>query len=169
MRFNRRALIAAAGASALATAAGPLFAQSKPKKVLILGGTGFIGPHFVKALMDGGHTVTLFNRGKRDPEAHAGVEQLLGDRDGKLDALKDRSWDVAIDNSGYYPRIVRMSAELLDRACRITSSSPPSRRMPTSTSPVRTRTPRWRNSAVPWSRNGMSRPTVRSRRSANGW
>jgi nucleoside-diphosphate-sugar epimerase len=113
MRFNRRALVFTAGAAALASAAAPLFAKSKPKKVLILGGTGFIGPHFVKALMDGGHTITLFNRGKRDPEAHPGVEQLLGDRDGKLEALANRSWDVVIDNSGYYPRVVRQSAELL--------------------------------------------------------
>ena len=113
MRFNRRALIVTAGATALASAAGPLFARSKPKKVLILGGTGFIGPHFVKALLDGGHTITLFNRGKRDPEAHPGVEQLLGDRDGKLETLANRSWDVVIDNSGYYPRVVRQSAELL--------------------------------------------------------
>src|SRR6185295_9059821 len=112
--MKRRTVLKAAGALTLATAiSGPLFAKSQPKTVLILGGTGFIGPHFVKALMDGGHTVTLFNRGKRDPEAHPGVEQLLGDRDGKLEALENRSWDAVIDNSGYFPRTVRLSAELL--------------------------------------------------------
>jgi len=113
MKLNRRDALRLTGAVALAGAAAPLFAKAKPKKVLILGGTGFIGPHFVKALMDGGHTVTLFNRGKRDPEAHPDVEQLLGDRDGKLEALAGRSWDAVVDNSAYFPRIARLSAELL--------------------------------------------------------
>ncbi len=113
MTLDRRSALKLTAALALAGAAGPLSAEAKPKKVLILGGTGFIGPHFVKALAAGGHTLTLFNRGKRDPEAHPGIEQLLGDRDGKLEALADRSWDAVIDNSGYYPRVVRQSAELL--------------------------------------------------------
>jgi 2'-hydroxyisoflavone reductase len=114
MTLSRRQALKLSGSAALAAAlAVPTFARANGKKVLILGGTGFIGPHFVKALMDGGHTVTLFNRGKRDPEAHPGVEQLLGDRDGQLDALKGRSWDAVIDNSGYFPRTVRLSAELL--------------------------------------------------------
>jgi 2'-hydroxyisoflavone reductase len=60
-----------------------------------------------------GHTVTLFNRGKTNPGLFPDVEQLHGDRDGKLDALKGRTWDVAIDSSGYVPRLVGMSAELL--------------------------------------------------------
>ena len=114
MTLNRREVLSLTGAAALAsTLSGSVFAKAKPKKVLILGGTGFIGPHFVKALMDGGHTVTLFNRGKRDPAVHAGVEQLLGDRDGKLEALEGRSWDAVIDDSGYFPRIVELSATLL--------------------------------------------------------
>src|SRR6185503_9105100 len=102
-----------AAATLTSTLFGSAHAARYRKRVLILGGTGFIGPHFVKALMDGGHLVTLFNRGKRDPEAHPGVEQLLGDRDGKLEALENRSWDAVIDNSGYFPRTVRLSAELL--------------------------------------------------------
>jgi len=113
MKLNRRTLLSLAGATAVSTLGGTAFAKPKPKKVLILGGTGFIGPHFVKALMDGGHTVTLFNRGKRDPEARSGVEQLLGDRDGKLEALANRSWDAVIDDSGFFPRVVRLTAELL--------------------------------------------------------
>ena len=114
MHLNRRAAIKILGATTLiSTLPGPVRAAHYRKRVLILGGTGFIGPHFVKALMDGGHMVTLFNRGKRDPEVHPGVEQLLGDRDGKLEALAGRSWDAVIDNSGYYPRVVRLSAELL--------------------------------------------------------
>ena len=81
--------------------------------MLILGGTGFIGPHFVNALKAGGHTLTLFNRGKRDPEADPGIEQLIGDRNGQIDALKGRDWDAVIDNSAYTPKQVRLTAELL--------------------------------------------------------
>ena len=116
MRLNRRAALQLTAAATLtSTLFGSAHAARYRKRVLILGGTGFIGPHFVKALMDGGHLVTLFNRGKRDPEAHPGVEQLLGDRDGKLEALAGRPWDAVIDNSGYVPRVVRQSAELLKR------------------------------------------------------
>jgi 2'-hydroxyisoflavone reductase len=114
MQMNRRAALKLAGGTALAgSLIGQAFAKPKPLKVLILGGTGFIGPHFVRVLMEHGHTVTLFNRGKRDPEAKPGVEQLLGDRNGQVDALKGRDWDVCIDNSGYKPSQVRLSAELL--------------------------------------------------------
>ena len=60
-----------------------------------------------------GHTITLFNRGKSAPGMFAGIETLIGDRDAKLDALKGREWDVVVDNSGYVPRHVRDTAELL--------------------------------------------------------
>ena len=81
--------------------------------MLILGGTGFLGPHFVEALQAGGHQVTLFNRGKSNPGLFAHLETLIGDRDGKLDALKGRDWDVVIDDSGYVPRHVKLTADLL--------------------------------------------------------
>ncbi|HLA72144.1 MAG TPA: NAD-dependent epimerase/dehydratase family protein [Steroidobacteraceae bacterium] len=114
MKVNRRAALKIAGGIALTTSLfGQAFAKSKPLKVLILGGTGFIGPHFVRVLTEVGHTVTLFNRGKRDPEAKPGVEQLLGDRNGQVDALKGRDWDVCIDNSGYKPSQVKLTADLL--------------------------------------------------------
>jgi 2'-hydroxyisoflavone reductase len=113
MRYNRRHTLKAAGATLLATLVGPAIAKAKPQRVLILGGTGFIGPHFVHALIEGGHEVTLFNRGKRDPEAKQGVEQLLGDRDGDLKSLEGRDWDVVVDNSGYTPGQVKQSTELL--------------------------------------------------------
>lgn len=88
--------------------------EPEPKKnILILGGTGFIGPHIIEAALARGHTMTMFNRGKTHPELFPDVEKLRGDRDGKLDALKGRSWDAVIDTSGYVPRIVKMSAELL--------------------------------------------------------
>ena len=88
-------------------------------KLLVLGGTGFLGPHFVQAALERGHEVTLFNRGKRAATAPEGVEVLLGDRaiaatePGGLSALKGRRWDAVIDNCGYVPRIVRQSAEML--------------------------------------------------------
>lgn len=88
-------------------------AKPAPKSILILGGTGFLGPHVVTAAQARGHTLTLFNRGKTHPGLFPSVEKLQGDRDGKLDALKGRTWDAVVDTSGYVPRIVKMSAELL--------------------------------------------------------
>ncbi|MBL8972018.1 MAG: NAD-dependent epimerase/dehydratase family protein [Myxococcales bacterium] len=85
----------------------------KPLKVLVLGGTVFLGPHTVERLLARGHTVTLFNRGKTRPELVPDVEKLRGDRDGGLAVLAGRRWDAVIDTSGYVPRIVRASAELL--------------------------------------------------------
>ena len=82
-------------------------------KILILGGTVFLGRHLVDAALARGHEVTLFNRGQHNPELYPQVEKLRGDRDGNLSALEGRRWDAAIDTSGYVPRIVRASAELL--------------------------------------------------------
>ena len=114
MQLNRRRALQLAGGTALAALLqNPVLAKAKPKKVLILGGTGFIGPHFVNAFKAGGHTLTLFNRGKRDPEADPGIEQLIGDRNGQIDALKGRDWDAVIDNSAYTPKQVKLTAELL--------------------------------------------------------
>lgn len=112
--MNRREAIrigAAAAASALLS--GNVLAATKPLRVLILGGTGFIGPHFVDVLRGAGHKLTLFNRGKRNPGLFPDVEALTGDRNGQIDALKNRDWDVVIDNSGYLPKQVKLSAELL--------------------------------------------------------
>ena len=78
-------------------------AQSAPapkKKILILGGTGFLGPALVEAAKQRGHTLTLFNRGKTRPGLFPDVETLLGDRDGNLKALEGRKWDAVIDTSG---------------------------------------------------------------------
>lgn len=82
-------------------------------KILILGGTVFLGRHTVEAVLARGHEVTLFNRGQHSPELFPGVEKLRGNRDGDLTALKGRSWDAVIDPSGYVPRIVGDSARLL--------------------------------------------------------
>lgn len=91
------------------------------KRILVLGGTGFLGPHFVRSAQAKGHELTLFNRGKTNPHLFPDTEKLVGDRDGKLDALKaevdkGRRWDVVVDTSGYVPRIVRDSATLLAEA-----------------------------------------------------
>ena len=82
-------------------------------KILILGGTGYIGPHMVREALRRRHDVTLFNRGKTNSGLFRDLELLVGDRDNGLDALKDRSWDAVIDNSGYVPRHVTDSARLL--------------------------------------------------------
>jgi 2'-hydroxyisoflavone reductase len=94
-------------------------------KILILGGTVFLGPHLIEAARARGHQVTLFNRGQHNPDWYPEVEKLRGDR--RLDvaspsssvnsmdvsALQGRSWDAVVDTCGYLPSVVRKSAELL--------------------------------------------------------
>ena len=82
-------------------------------RILIIGGTRFLGRHLVEAALDRGHEVTLFNRGKTNPDLFPQLETILGDREKDLDKLKDRLWDTVIDVAGYLPRIVRLSAEAL--------------------------------------------------------
>jgi 2'-hydroxyisoflavone reductase len=96
-----------------APAPRPAATPPAKKSILVLGGTGFLGPHVVTSALARGHTVTLFNRGKTHPGLFPEVEKLLGDRDGHLEALANRKWDAVVDPSGYVPRIVKMSAELL--------------------------------------------------------
>ena len=78
-------------------------------KLLVLGGTKFLGRHVVAHALAEGHEVTTFTR----TSEVAGTESLHGDRDGDLDALRGHAWDGVVDTSGYVPRIVRQSAELL--------------------------------------------------------
>jgi len=123
MAMTRREFVVATGAAMAAgalpgcagAAASKAVAPDKPKplKLLILGGTAFLGPELVEAARARGHTVTLFNRGKTNPGLFPDLEKLQGDRDGQLDALRGRTWDAVLDTSGYVPRIVRQSAELL--------------------------------------------------------
>ena len=85
-----------------------------PLRILILGGTGFIGPYQVQYALSRGHKITTFNRGKTHKnELPEGVEQLIGDRNGQLDALKNRRWDVVIDNPTTLPAWVRDAAQIL--------------------------------------------------------
>ncbi len=88
-------------------------------KILVLGGTVFLGRHIVEAALERGHEVTLFNRGQHNPDLFPTVEKLRGDRDGELSALQGRQWDAVIDTSGYLPRVVRQSAEALKDATNL--------------------------------------------------
>ncbi|MDQ3338412.1 MAG: NAD-dependent epimerase/dehydratase family protein [Myxococcota bacterium] len=148
--FNRRDLLRggiAAGVLGLASScsktssspAKPAPVVVKKKRILILGGTGFLGPKTIDAAIARGHTVTIFNRGKREKflPLTQKVEHLYGNRDPELPAddekgpdgkllhptgtpkgleqLAGKQWDVVIDNSGYFPRMVKASAELLSK------------------------------------------------------
>lgn len=86
-------------------------------KLLVIGGTRFLGRAIVNQALAAGHEVTLFNRGQSNPDLYSGeVETLIGDRDGGLAVLDGRSWDAVIDTCGYIPRLVRDSAENLKDA-----------------------------------------------------
>ena len=85
-------------------------------KLLVLGGTRFLGRHLVEAALARGHEPTLFNRGRTAPELFGGVERLCGERDGELAPLRGRSWDAVVDTCGYLPRVVRRSAQALREA-----------------------------------------------------
>jgi 2'-hydroxyisoflavone reductase len=82
-------------------------------RLLVLGGTKFLGRHVVEAALADGHDVSIFTRGETNPDLFPDVERLRGNRDGQLDALAGGSWDGVVDTSGYVPRVVRQSAELL--------------------------------------------------------
>ncbi|HVS31261.1 MAG TPA: NAD-dependent epimerase/dehydratase family protein [Thermoanaerobaculia bacterium] len=115
---TRRTFITGSIAAGTLMASGALNAQkpapaARPLRILILGGTGFIGPHQIRYAVDRGHKVSMFNRGKTNPSLFPNVEHLEGDRNGKLDALKNREWDAVIDNPSTLPRWVRDAAQLL--------------------------------------------------------
>ena len=81
--------------------------------MLVLGGTGFIGPHLVRLAVARGHKVSIFTRGRRNADLPAEVERLIGDRNGQLDALNGRRWDAVIDDSATNPDWVRQSTARL--------------------------------------------------------
>jgi 2'-hydroxyisoflavone reductase len=85
-------------------------------KLLIIGGTRFLGRTIVEAALSAGHELTLFNRGQSNAELYPGIETLIGDRDGGLDVLNGRKWDAVIDTCGYVPRLVHDSAAVLTNA-----------------------------------------------------
>ena len=122
MRTSRRNLLRLTAAAVLGLAArrqqsyaaGATINRRKPMRILILGGTGFIGPHQVRYALSRGHQVTLFNRGRQPHEWPGAVEELLGDRNtGDLKALEGREWDVCIDNPTTLPFWVRDAGRIL--------------------------------------------------------
>src|ERR1043166_112227 len=102
------------GLNALGDSVNMIGRAPKSLNILILGGTGFTGPFQVKYALDRGHKVTVFNRGKTHPgELDQRAEQLIGDRNGQLDALKGRKWDVCIDIPTTLPVWGRGAARIL--------------------------------------------------------
>jgi 2'-hydroxyisoflavone reductase len=107
-------LLSGGSAFSVEGTAGTTKRAAKSLRILILGGTGFTGPFQVAYALSRGHQVTVFNRGRTHPgELPKQAEQLIGDRNGKLDALKGRTWDVVIDNPTTLPVWVRDAAQVL--------------------------------------------------------
>ena len=125
MNKTRRQILQAGLAGSAALMSGCVRSDSEPDesievsrtsrslKILILGGTGFIGPHMVHEALRRGHEISLFNRGRTNRTLFPDLELLVGDRNNGLDALRGRTWDAVVDNSGYVPRHVADSAQLL--------------------------------------------------------
>jgi 2'-hydroxyisoflavone reductase len=115
MFANRRDLfrLTAVAASAIALPALADTGPPKPMRLLVLGGTGFIGPHQVRYALARGHHVTVFNRGRQKEAWPGPVEELLGDRGGDLKAMEGREWDACIDNPATLPVWVRDAARVL--------------------------------------------------------
>ncbi len=106
----------AAGAKSAPRAAGGAVARAggrQAMRILILGGTQFIGPFVVRRAMARGHEITLFNRGRTNIHLFPDIEKLVGDRNDDLSALEGRRWDAVIDNSGYTADQLRLSVNLL--------------------------------------------------------
>jgi len=95
---------------------GTLDARFDGVRILVLGGTLFLGRHIVEAALARGHEVVLFNRGRRNPHLFPQIEKLRGDRDGDLSALRGRRFDAVIDPSGYRPEQVRAVIGVLGSA-----------------------------------------------------
>ena len=111
---TRRELLQIGTWAAMSAAASRSLAKGgAPKTLLILGGTGFIGPHLTREALRLDWKVTHFNRGKHAAGGVPDVETLIGDRNGQLDALRGRKWDAVVDDTGYIPKFVKLSAELL--------------------------------------------------------
>jgi 2'-hydroxyisoflavone reductase len=133
MTIDRRTFLAGAGTLGVGVAIGGIpgglraspyggFATTKTrspgrKKLLILGGTGFIGPPMVRFAVERGHEVSIFTRGRSQVDL-PDVERLIGDRADNLDALKGRTWDVVLDNNARDYRWVKLTAELLKDAAK---------------------------------------------------
>ncbi len=109
---RRRFALQSAGLVGCSLAGGHVFA-AKARRILVIGGTGFIGPHIVRGLMAAGHKLTLFNRGKTNPDLFAELETVRGDRNTDMSKLAGRSFDAVIDTSGYTQRHLTESTAVL--------------------------------------------------------
>jgi 2'-hydroxyisoflavone reductase len=119
MSLKRRDLIrsSALAMAGLGLAGAPaLLASDRPKRILILGGTGFIGPNTVRYAVERGHQVSIFTRGRRETDLPASVERLVGDRNDDHSALEGREWDAVLDNNCYDYRWAQKSTALLRNA-----------------------------------------------------
>jgi 2'-hydroxyisoflavone reductase len=116
--MKRRSLVKAIGTAGIAaTLPFPLqiMAGEKKMKVLFMGGTGFIGPHMVRALVDAGHEVTLFNRGKSNPHLFPDLAKIKGDRlSDDIKQVSGHDWDLIVDSSCYIPRAVDLLMGAVD-------------------------------------------------------
>src|ERR1700756_5782963 len=121
---SRRDFLKTTAGSMLAVGAFPKLADAalaheppmrapKPLDLLVLGGTGFIGPHLVRHAVARGHRVTIFTRGKHEADLPAEVIRLKGDRNGDLKSLEGKKWDAVVDDSATNPNWVRLSTDLL--------------------------------------------------------
>lgn len=115
-RITQFGLIGLSGMSALAARAAVTGQATQKLSILVLGGTGFLGPHIVSTALARGHELTLFNRGKTGSNTFEEAETIKGNRAGDLKGLKGKSWDVVIDTSSFLPQQVRKSSELLARS-----------------------------------------------------
>lgn len=120
MKNNRREFLKAGVMAGAVAAAGLPVARAAVREprsgvanILILGGTGFIGPHMVREFLRRGHNVTLFNRGRTNNTLFPDLETIKGDRANDLEGLVGREWDAVVDNSGYMPQYVGNSTALL--------------------------------------------------------
>ena len=120
--LTRREFLKTTAGGALLAGTSPALARAAslvsspaaaPLDLLVLGGTGFIGPHLVRHAVARGHRVTIFTRGRHDADLPDNVARLIGDRNGQLDALNGKHWDAVIDDSATNPEWVRLSTELL--------------------------------------------------------
>ncbi len=118
--FIRNSMVLSASALLTSQALGSKRSQKLPDKklnILILGGTSFLGPHQIAYALGRGHSITTFTRGKTKPKIHpevfSRVESLVGDRENNLEALKNRKWDIVIDNSGRRTKWTQDTADLL--------------------------------------------------------
>lgn len=120
--LSRRDLLKHAGAAAALSGLSPLLGSldaltparaAAPLDLLVLGGTGFIGPYLVRHAVARGHRVSIFTRGRRTADLPDGVTRLTGDRNGQLGALEGKHWDAVFDDSATNPEWVRLSTALL--------------------------------------------------------